>query len=329
MPIAAGNAPRRPGAPLLPDPVRGDEHRRLRRRRRARARAGRARSRSRTSPASAGSGRSWAARWRCFMFGFIGLPAGRPLPRQVLRLRRRVRPRLDLARLIVGVVDSGHLDLLLPRRHPRDVHAPPGARGRRRAGGSPPRDRRSSPRGRRSARSLDRQLRLRRAAPRHRADAVAFLPFPVAAPSLVMRVVVLGAGVAGESLRRRACAARRDAEIIARRARAASAASAPTGPAFLRRPSYGRSSDRPRAARPGRGGGRRPRWIAAKVFGWRDEISEKDDTSQAMARRRSAPSVVRGTASRRRAGPRAVGERELPYDAPASWRPARRRAEPR
>ena len=54
---------------------------------------------------------------------------------------------------------------------------------------------------------------------------------------------------------------------------------------------------------------------AAKVFGWRDEVSEKDDTSQERWLVGLDAEVVRGTGVVAEPGLVKVGERELPYDA--------------
>ena len=54
---------------------------------------------------------------------------------------------------------------------------------------------------------------------------------------------------------------------------------------------------------------------AAKVFGWRDEVSEKDDTSQERWLVDLGAEVVRGTGVVAEPGLVKVGERELPYDA--------------
>jgi pyruvate/2-oxoglutarate dehydrogenase complex dihydrolipoamide dehydrogenase (E3) component len=54
---------------------------------------------------------------------------------------------------------------------------------------------------------------------------------------------------------------------------------------------------------------------AAKVFGWRDEVSEKDDTSQERWLVDLGAEIVRGTGVVAEPGLVKVGERELPYDA--------------
>ncbi len=54
---------------------------------------------------------------------------------------------------------------------------------------------------------------------------------------------------------------------------------------------------------------------AAKVFGWRDEVSKKDDTSQERWLVDLGAEVVRGTGVVAEPGLVKVGERELPYDA--------------
>ena len=54
---------------------------------------------------------------------------------------------------------------------------------------------------------------------------------------------------------------------------------------------------------------------AAKVFGWRDEVSEKDDTSQVRWLVDLGAEIVRGTGVVAEPGLVKVGERELPYDA--------------
>jgi len=54
---------------------------------------------------------------------------------------------------------------------------------------------------------------------------------------------------------------------------------------------------------------------AAKVFGWRDEVSKKDDTSQERWLVDLGAKVVRGTGVVAEPGLVKVGKRELPYDA--------------
>lgn len=54
---------------------------------------------------------------------------------------------------------------------------------------------------------------------------------------------------------------------------------------------------------------------AARVFGWRDEVSEKDDTSQEKWLTDLGAEIVRGTGVVAEPGLVKVGERELPYDA--------------
>ena len=54
---------------------------------------------------------------------------------------------------------------------------------------------------------------------------------------------------------------------------------------------------------------------AARVFGWRDEVSEKDDTSQEKWLTDLGAEIVRGTGVVAEPGLVRVGERELPYDA--------------
>ncbi len=92
--------------------------------------------------------------------------AGRALPGQVLRLRRGGRPRLGVARRR-GRRRDRRLDLLLPGRRPRDVHAAARAarRARRRVAAARP----SAAGGRRCrARRHGRDLRRRRPPHRHR-----------------------------------------------------------------------------------------------------------------------------------------------------------------
>ena len=88
---------RRPRAPLLPDPVLRDVGRLVRGRRRARARAEQAG--DDREPGRLRLGAAAARRRHDGLHARLrGLPADRRLRRQVLRLLRRLRPRLDLAR---------------------------------------------------------------------------------------------------------------------------------------------------------------------------------------------------------------------------------------
>ena len=113
---------RRASAALLPDPVRGDVGRLVRGRRRPGARAepaGHVRRARGLRLGAAAAGRKHDhlhARLR-------RVPADRRVRRQVLRLLGCVRARLDLARDRRPRRD-GRQPLLLPRGHPRDVHAP-------------------------------------------------------------------------------------------------------------------------------------------------------------------------------------------------------------
>ena len=118
--IAAEQRARRPRAPLLPDPVLRDVGRRVRGRRRPRARAGQAG--DAREPRRLRLGAAAARRRDDGLHARLrGLPADRRLRRQVLRLLRRVRARLDLARDRRRGRDRGQ-PLLLPRRDPGDVH---------------------------------------------------------------------------------------------------------------------------------------------------------------------------------------------------------------
>ena len=123
---------RRRGAPLLPDPLLGGVDRRLRRRRRARARARRAGDARQPRPAWAGSGRCSASRCGSFMLGFAGLPlTGGFVGKFYVFSAAYDRGWTWL--VIVGVVATRDQPLLLPRGHPRAVHALP-ARAAARAG---------------------------------------------------------------------------------------------------------------------------------------------------------------------------------------------------
>ena len=117
--VAAGEPARRASAHLLPDPVLGDVARRLRRRRGARARARDAGDAS--EPRRLRLGATVPRRRDVDVHARDArLPADRRLHRQVLRLRRRVRPRLLVAdRRRCRRHDD--LGLLLPRHRPGDV----------------------------------------------------------------------------------------------------------------------------------------------------------------------------------------------------------------
>ena len=117
-----------------------------------------------------------------FMLGFAGPAADRRLRRQVLRLRRRVPARLDLARDRRRRRDRGQ-PLLLPRRDQGDVHAArrgaaAGARGRLAAA------RAGAPDDRRGGARRHRRVVLRRAAADRRREARGELAAVLAAPEL-------------------------------------------------------------------------------------------------------------------------------------------------
>ena len=119
--VAAHNALGGSRAPLLPDPVLGDVDRRVRRRRRPRTRArtgGDAR-----QPRRDGLGTPAPRRGDVDVHARLRRPAAdRRLPRQVLRLLRRVRARLALARDRRNRRDRRQ-PLLLPGRDPGALHA--------------------------------------------------------------------------------------------------------------------------------------------------------------------------------------------------------------
>ena len=123
---------RRPRPPLLPHGLRGHERRLLRGRRHPRARAPPACDRE--QPGRLRLGTAVPRRGHGRLHVRVHRPSpGRPLPGQVLRLRCCRRPRLGVAG-DRGRRRHGRLDLLLPGRRARDVHAAaraPGRAGRR------------------------------------------------------------------------------------------------------------------------------------------------------------------------------------------------------
>ena len=304
MPIAAGNELGGRALLFYLIPYAAHEPRRVRRRRHTRAGARRAKV---TLANMAGFG------WERPLLGasmatvhvrLHRLPADRDLPGQVLRLLARSSTAAGPGSPMVGAVSTAVSVYYYLERHPRDVHAAAGAGGGRR-GRLAAAATGACKRGRRGARRRDRQLRLRRAAPRHRRNAVAFLPFPVA---WTRRVVVLGGG----------SRARRSSPLCAGstatpRSRSSStsswAASAPTGPACPRRRCFGRSRPsrtpaprraRPRPCRRGRSGA----GLLVARPGRREGRLEPGGLAD-EAGRRARPRNRR----RRRAGPRHRGRR--------------------
>ena len=144
---------------------------------------------------------------------------------------------------------------------------------------------------------------------------------------MARHVVVLGGGVTGRGLRRRAAPPRRGRPNHARRARAGRRRVLLLGLHPLEDAAAPARGRRARAAHAGVRE-RSARSTPRQVFAWRDEISEKDDTSQVEWLEKLGAELVRGTRRRRRARPRHASTDGSSPTTSCSSRPARSRSMP-
>src|SRR6185295_15969877 len=290
-------------AHVLPDLLRGDEHRCVRDRRRTGARArpsGDTRGHGWNGLGTTGHGRGDDA----LHVRLHRAAAGRALHREVLRLLGRGRSRLGVARRRRGNRDR-RLHLLLPRRRPRDVlpTRDQGRTSRRIAAARAGARHLGAPR----RRGDDRDLRRCTAPSRHR-DGRGLL---LAVPALMPRhVVVLGGGVSGEAFI--AALRRLDEEIGVTLVEDELVGGECSYWACI--PSKTLLRPVEIAFRAKHAHGVDVTIDPEQIFWWRDQTAGKDDSSQVKWVEELGAEVVRGKGVVTEPGRIEVDGRELSYD---------------